>query len=78
MIIMKKVEIKWIDSKAGKNEWEYIDDLEPLPPVICRSVGFLIEDTPKYKTIVHTINTNQILGRITIPKCCIKKIKVLK
>ena len=75
---MRKVEIEWVDSKAGRNEWEYLNDLEPLKPVTCTSVGFLIEDAPEYKTIVHTINTNQILGRITIPSSCIKKIRKLK
>ncbi len=74
---MKKVEIEWIDSKSAVNEWEYLDGLEPLKPPICQSVGYLIEETPEYKTIVHTISTSQILGRITIPKRCIKKVKVL-
>jgi hypothetical protein len=73
----KKVEIYWIDSKSSPNEGEYLDGLEPLKPPLCRSVGFLIEETPEYKTIVHTISTSQILGRITIPNCCIKKVKVL-
>jgi hypothetical protein len=75
---VKKVEIQWIDSKTSPNEWEYLDGLESLKPPLCQSVGFLIEDTPEYKTIVHTISTTQILGRITIPNRCIKKIKVLR
>jgi hypothetical protein len=75
---MKKVQIEWVDSKASDNEWEYLEDLEPLAPVMCTSVGFLIEDTPEYKTIVHTINITQVLGRITIPSSCIKKTKVLR
>jgi len=75
---MKKIEIKWIDSKAGKNEWEYIDDLETIRPVMCTSIGFLLEDTPEYKPIVHTNNKDQVLGRITIPSSCIKKIKELR
>ena len=75
---LKKVQIEWIDSKAGSNEWEYWDELEPLKPTLCRSIGYIIEDTPKYKTIAHTISESQILGRITIPKACIKKIKELR
>jgi hypothetical protein len=75
---MKKIEIQWIDSKASENTWEYLDSLEPLKPVVCTSIGFLIEDTPEYKTIVHTISTTQILGRITIPNRCIKKVKMLR
>ncbi len=75
--LMKIVQIKWIDSKAGTNEWEYLEGLEPLTPVMCTSVGFLIEDTAEYKTIVHTINATQVLGRITILSSCIKKVKEL-
>ncbi len=75
---MKKVKIQWIDSKASANEWEYLDELESLLPVFCESVGYIIEDTPKYKTIAHTISDNQVLGRITIPKACITKITKLK
>lgn len=75
---MKKVEIQWIDSKAAPNEWEYIENIESLEPVKCTSIGFLIEDTPEYKTIVNTLSKSQILGRITIPSGCIKKVKKLR
>jgi hypothetical protein len=75
---MKKVEIEWIDSKSGPNEWEYIERLEPLLPVICNTTGFLLEETPDYKTIAHTLSNNQVIGRITIPTACIKKCKKLK
>jgi len=75
---MIKVEIEWIDSKSGPNEWEYIDDLKPLLPVICKTTGFLLEETPEYKAIAHTISNDQVVGRITIPKTCIRKVKKLK
>lgn len=38
---MVKVEIEWIDSKSGPNEWEYINELEPLLPGVCKTTGFL-------------------------------------
>ena len=34
--------IEWVDSK-GVERWEYFDEIEPLPPCICYSVGFIIE-----------------------------------
>lgn len=70
---MKKVKIEWVDSKSGRNEWEYREELEPLKPVMCTTIGFLMEATPEYVTIAHTMSAEQVLGRITIPACCIKK-----
>lgn len=74
---MKLVLIEWLDSKAGTCEWEFIDSLEPLQPITCTSVGFLIEDNKTYKTIAPTIGGGQVLGRITIPSCSIVKVKKL-
>jgi hypothetical protein len=74
---VQRIEIQWVDSKAGNNEWEYLEGLESLKPVVCTSVGFLIEDTPEYKTIAHTISPSQVLGRIAIPSGCITKVSNL-
>jgi len=71
---MKMVEIEWVDSKSGLNEWEYLDDLDPLPPVRCMTAGYLLDDSPEYKTIVQSKSDSQIHGRITIPKACILSI----
>jgi hypothetical protein len=49
-----------------------IDDDER---VSFNTTGFLLEDTPEYKTIVGTKNASQVLGRITIQGSCIKKLK---
>lgn len=75
---MKKVEIEWIDSKSGPNEWEYLEGLEPLLPVRCKTVGFLIEDSPEYKTIASTVSDSQVHGRITIPRTCLLNVNELK
>jgi hypothetical protein len=44
--------IVWVDSK-GEKGWEYLDGLEPMPPCVCYSVGFLIEDHAEYKTLAQ-------------------------
>ena len=75
---MDKIRIEWIDSKSGPNEWEYLDDLEPLEPVIITTIGFLVEETPDYKTNAHSMSENQVVGRITIPTACIRKRRRLK
>jgi len=72
----KIVLIEWLDSK-GMERWEYLDELEPMQPCLCRSVGFLIENKKSHKTIALGLSDTQVLGRTTIPSGCIKSIKKL-
>ena len=69
--------IEWLDSK-GLERWEYLEDLEPLLPARCLTVGFLLDDKPDYVTIALGISDTQVLGRMTIPKGCISKIKSIE
>ncbi|MBA7672455.1 hypothetical protein ES703_80632 [subsurface metagenome] len=70
--------IKWLDSKGNTNQWEHLDELEPMKPSECLSIGFLIEETDTYKTIASSISQTQVLGRITIPSCSIQNIRKIK
>ena len=72
---LRIVEIQWIDSKSGPNQWEYLDELPTLPPVACTTVGYLLEDTAQYKTVAQSLSDSQVHGRITIPTACIKRIR---
>jgi len=74
----KPILIKWLDSKGITNEWEYLEDIEPLMPCLCTSIGFLIDETDQYKTIAQSLNEKQIIGRLTIPCCSIQEIKEIK
>jgi len=58
--------IEWVDSK-GMNRWEYLDEIEPMPPCVCYTVGFIIENNKDYKTIALGLSDTQVLGRTTIP-----------
>jgi len=75
---VKLVRIDWIDSKGAPNEWEHREDIDSFMPIHCTSVGFLVEDTPAYKTLAHSISKTQVCGRITIPTACIQKCRRLK
>jgi len=75
---VKIVQITWLDSKGISSQWEYLDEVEPLKPSECLSVGFLIEDAEEYKTIAQSLNDTQVLGRTTIPCCSIQSIVELK
>lgn len=68
--------IEWVDSK-GMERWEYLDEIESMPPCTCYSVGFVIEDNSDYKTIALGLTDTQVLGRTTIPVGCIKTIQKL-
>jgi len=74
---MKLVLIEWLDSKAGPEGWEYLDNLEKIEPTSCKSVGFLVDDNDNHKTIAPTLGGGQILGRITIPSCSIVNFQIL-
>lgn len=75
---LRLISVDWIDSKGVTGEWEFADDLEPLEPSRCTSVGFLLEETKEYKTLAQTISQEQVLGRITIPVQAILKQRRLK
>ena len=68
--------IEWLDSK-GAQRWEYLDEIEPMPPCNCCSVGFLIDENEDYVTLALGLNDTQVLGRTTIPAGCIKSAKRL-
>jgi hypothetical protein len=68
--------IEWVDSK-GMERWEYLDEIQPMPPSVCYSVGFIIEDNPEYKTLALGLSDTQVLGRTTIPSGSIRNIKKL-
>lgn len=81
---MKIVEITWIDSKGITSEWEFLNDSKSMPPCICHSIGYILEDKKDYITIVQSYDKesnkdhNQIMGKMTIPKCSIKKTRKIK
>ena len=75
---MKVVKITWIDSKGITSEWEFKEDIKPLTPCLCVSIGWLLDDNEEYKTIVQSDSDNQCLGRMTIPACSIKNIEVIQ
>lgn len=69
------VEITWLDSKGVTSSWEYLDEVEPLEPVVITSVGYLLQNSKKYKTIAQSVSKHQVVGRMTIPTVTIQKIR---
>lgn len=75
---MKIVRIAWSDSKGITPEWEIKEDMGQLRPACVDSVGFLLEDRDDYVTIAQSDTDDQVLGRLTIPRGCIKEISVIR
>ena len=72
------VKVKWVDSQGLSPDWELKDGLEQLRVVYVTSVGFLLEDREDYITILQSDSDKQVLGRLTIPRGCVKNMDVLE
>ena len=60
--------VTWQDSVTGSGEdWEFLNNMKPLPPARVVSVGWIIDETDSYITLAGGLNDTQILGRMTIP-----------
>lgn len=75
---MNIVKIEWLDSFGITNDWEFKEDMKPMPPPLITSVGIVMEETKKYITIVQSDSDTQVLGRMTIPKVAITKIRRMR
>jgi hypothetical protein len=69
------VSVEWVDSSYSAG-WTQIEDI-PNRHGNHVSVGFLLYDGKKTKSVAGHIGPNQALGIIAIPVCSIKKIKFL-
>lgn len=70
----KLVLIEWLDSKGSGALWEHLDEIESMLPDRVRSAGLLIEETQEYITVVQSLGTAQVLGRLTIPRSAIVRL----
>ena len=74
---MKIVQIKWIDSCASNQNWNFVQDFDgDIEPIKIISVGFLLQENDDVITIAQNYGTNpeQVCNLMTIPKGCIKQI----
>lgn len=76
---MKLVYIEWEDCCGDGGRWRDLDDVKKDRTVIIRSVGWLVAESEKSKTIdPHLSDLNHGQGEMTIPKSGITKFRVLK
>lgn len=53
---LKLVIIEWVDACGNNDTWVSLDDKEVGFLAPCVSVGWLIKETKKVKTIAHTVS----------------------
>ena len=77
---MKLVLIEWLDAYGGDDGWEHLDGPEP-EELVCRSVGWLVCDGQKTKTVVphltardHPHAEYQGCGHMIIPTAAVRRI----
>ena len=74
---LKLVLIEWLDSHQ---QARWTSDEPAKEPLVCRSVGWLVHDGEKAKTLAAHLTveaTPQRAGEMTIPTCAITKIRSL-
>jgi hypothetical protein len=74
---LKLVLIEWLDSHQ---QARWTADEPAQEPLVCRSVGWLVHDGARAKTVAAHITdeaTPQRAGEMTIPTCAITKITSL-
>jgi len=67
------VMVEWVDS-FSVDPWQTSNDAieNSKKPLICRSVGVLLDDKGEYVTLCHTLNDEgMVCGVLHIPKRCI-------
>ena len=77
---MRLVLIEWVDSYGCSSVWRKLDEIV-ASPLVCRSVGWIVQENPECKVIVphmtqeiHEHVIRQGCGDMTIPSCAIIKI----
>jgi hypothetical protein len=71
-------EVEWNDS-AASGGWHKAQSYLALPPVKCRTAGYLLENSKRRVLIVQSQNTEGFVSDgMNIPKSAVTKIKRLK
>ncbi len=72
------VEIEWVDT-ATLRGWRSLDSHRNSGLLVCKSAGYLIKKTTKEVQIIQSFSEeDQFTESITIPRSCVKSIKILK
>lgn len=71
------VYIEWVDSSYGPSGWHDAEDVGEIKPVICITVGQLLERTPDYISVALTTHGDRLIGSMAIPVGAIRVMRDL-
>lgn len=79
------VMIEWVNSFGCRTEWTPIADIAEPPPMMCRSVGWLLVDGKENKVVCpHMHDACDAIGAVpggcgemTIPTRCVVRVTLL-
>lgn len=72
----KKIYIEWYDAYS-RDSWESEESIREScgPMMLCKTMGWLIDEDEKHIVVCHTHNPYMVMGSLHIPKCTIKRLK---
>ena len=75
---MKMALIEWFDPSTCAHLWTHRDDFDEAYVTECISVGLVIRETGGDITLCLSLNERNYSQGLTIPKCCIKRMRTLQ
>lgn len=73
---MKLMMVEWVDS-YHEPDWQGKQHIDGIKPSSCVSVG-IAHEYPDRVTLVQSQSTSNMADVIAIPRCAIKRMRVLK
>lgn len=78
MKTMRRVEVEWIDSNFSRG-WGSLDTIrKEMDVATCRSVGYVLEKTPKVLKLIMSHSGTSASDGLSIPRVAIRKIRSLR
>ena len=72
--------VLWADAHGPSTQWEYSERLDDTAPLLCESVGWVVDQSKTALRISsnRTEDQEQLVGLFVIPLAGIKKIRKLQ
>lgn len=75
--------LTWLDSGQPTSGWQWLSTYQPVKPIKCASVGWLIQDDSDIKVLAQSFgdidrdDDVQAMGIVRIPTACVVSIEEL-
>ena len=70
--------VEWVDS-CTSSEWQDVGEAVKVPPLLCRTVGWVVRNDRTQVNLVQSLNGQGAVGATwVIPKSCVRKMRRLR